>query len=49
MLQTRLFLIYSNMSWIQETKEPDVQALYTIKFTTNNPLPYQTSMIVKMP
>lgn len=33
----------------QSTKEPDVQADYTIKFVTNNDIPYTGAIIVKAP
>ena len=33
----------------QDTKEPDVQAIYTITFSTNNPIPYSAGITVLMP
>jgi len=34
---------------IQSTKEPDVEAEYTIKFTTNNEIPYTGALLVRTP
>jgi hypothetical protein len=34
---------------IQSTKEPDVEARYTIRFDTNNDIPFASSILVRTP